>query len=553
MAADDPYAALQADPYAALEQPRPPHEAEGPSIASPGVRRMYEHAGFSNALASNLPVVGPLAQKGIAAVNAGVGRLFGGNDTYEEHRRAQGEAEAEYQNEHPALAATGAVGGALAMGPARGALSGGTTAVATHVGTPLARSALGGGTNPLWRKVATGGATNAGIGAADTYARGDLANPDAGEIATGGALGGAAGMAVPLAGRAIGGVVNRFTGVTRGSRAPTREALGDAADVGYGGARNSGVELDPAGVQRIASQRWFDLHARGANPDPHSAPGTFAELRRLLQPQTGPNGHVFMDANDFERVRGGLQAIRANHLSNPTDRAAAGETIQALDEYLANPPHQDVIAGNPRDLSVPLEQGRGNAAAGYRVERANELQRNAEITAAQSNSGKNEAAKLRQGWGNTVKSERKSYGYSPGELEDAERIARGSWLGNRMRDISHFMGGGGGLGAAVTSGLGAGAGYLSSNENDRSHGAFWGGLAGLAGGQGARIAAERIVRRQMAALSDRIAMRSPLGQRAQVWRERGRRNINNTTNAIVGAGGGPALSNVFRELNQDDQ
>lgn len=436
-----------------------------------------------------------------------------------------------------------------------GQIAGGTAALAPLAGAAAGRTLLGMGGATLPRAMARSAASGAGMGAAGQYIENEGWGNTEG-MAGQGALGGALGAVGPLAGRAVGAITNRFNGTTHAAVPPTGPHLLDAGDAGYQAARNTGLILHGQPVGDLSHNIEQDLLQRF---NPQQAPETFGILHRM---QAAPPGST-IDANGLMALREQLANAARNHM-NPREAAAAGPAIEHLDDYLAHniQPHH-VVQGDPAAFQALYGEARGNYGAGMRSERAAEVQRHAETSAASTGSGNNANNKMRQGWNQVLRQDARgrATGLNDAELAQADEVVRGSRFGNAMRRTGNMLGAGGGLGRLVAvgagghfgehlvrhagaSGIGAGVGgYVGGPE-----GAAIGAAAPIAGGWAARSLAERSTRRGLNTLDEMIRRRAPASAPANA--AQARMNATNDTAMRGGAFGSRAAQTPIAQFLQ---
>jgi len=299
-------------------------------------------------------------------------------------------------------------------------------------------------------------------------------------------------------------------------RAPTAEALGQAADVGYETVRKMGVDYSAQAVKGLADDIEQRLIRDGRLEE--QAKGTYGLLRKLQRVPVSPeDGTTLTTLDQMVSARRALQNIAGDY-TNPQDQAAAGIAIKSLDEFLeaANP--ESVVAGPATAAAKELERARGNVAAEFRSKRITKpeegtaitgAEQRAEINAAVANSGMNLGNQLRQQIRRIVTDPKQARGYSKEEIKLMTEIASGRLGINVMRRLGNFLGGGGGL-TAQTAGLGTAAIGLQL-------GGPLGLMAGIippAIGAGARATSNAMTKRQIRLLDELIRRRSPLYQEA---------------------------------------
>ena len=281
--------------------------------------------------------------------------------------------------------------------------------------------------------------------------------------------------------------------LARAGVAPTAEALGQAADKGYEAVRNSGVEYAPQSVANMGGTLAQTLESRGINET--RAPQTHDVISGLANP---PAGAVSATIGNIDTARQALGHIASDHSYSATDRKAAEIGKRHIDEYLSSVDQSAVLSGDAPQAARSLRDAQANYAAQKRSEQITGAQDIAEGNAAAANSGRNIDNAYRQRFNSILKSPNQSYGFSPDELARMETLRNGTMPANTMRYMGNLMGGGGGLGAAMTAGVGA----------------FYNPMLAATPLIGALLkkGADWSTLRQISALDEATRMRSPLGQ-----------------------------------------
>lgn len=297
-----------------------------------------------------------------------------------------------------------------------------------------------------------------------------------------------------ILGGLTGGIVaGKALTTSRRSSIPTVEDLQDAAEKGYNAARNSGLEVKPSSVSRMATDLQTEMNADGINAV--LAPKTFSILSELQNPPAGSVATV----SNFETARRAL-GHAAKDFQNPTEQLAASRAISGIDDHLARLPQSDVVAGDASKVAAILSDARGNYAASKRAEQVADALEKADLTASGANSGQNVANRTRQTIRQILTSDKKSRGFSEDELAQAERAVRGTVVGNTARRIANLLGAGGGLGNL--------AGIYT--------GATFGGPAGAIAAPAIAATAKAVhnasTARQARILDEMIRSRSPLAE-----------------------------------------
>lgn len=305
-----------------------------------------------------------------------------------------------------------------------------------------------------------------------------------------------------IAGALAGGIA-AGKALTPSSRAviPTIEQLEGAAGKGYDTARNMGLEVKPSAVSRTATDLQTELNKDGINAV--LAPKTFSIISDLQAP---PKGAVAATVGDFETARRAL-GNAAKDFTNPTERLAASRAISHIDDYLANIPAGDVMAGDAAKVASVLSDARGNYAAAKRASEVSDALNTAELSAAAANSGQNIANRTRQTLRPILTSEKKGRGFNEDELAQVEKVVTGTNTGNAARRIANWLSAGGG---AVQSALAMGGASVGTIFGP--YGMAAGASTPYILGGVAKGAHNASVARQARILDEMLRSRSPLAQ-----------------------------------------
>lgn len=272
--------------------------------------------------------------------------------------------------------------------------------------------------------------------------------------------------------------------------APSIAELKTAASAGFDSPEVAAVTLKPTAISKYSEQAQTALNNEGF--DENLAPKTFGILGKL---QTVPDGSVVTGQNiqSLRRMLG-----KAAGAADPTEAAAATHAINSLDELIPNIAKEDVISGDLPAAAKTLEAARGNYAAAMQAQKIDNKTVQAEVRAAASNSGMNVANTVRQRMADVVLKPSERRGLTPEEVDAAQAISEGTRGQNIMRAAGNMMGGGGGLGAAVTGGIGA----LATP----------GGVGGLlpVAGYALKALSNKMTLNQAQKLSEMIRSRAPL-------------------------------------------
>lgn len=342
--------------------------------------------------------------------------------------------------------------------------------------------------NPL-SYIGPGGMASKAVGAVT----GALGSEAAGQLTEGTALEGPA----RLAGAAIGGGAPRTA--ARGAPAPktaptTQEILAESKRL-YNHPAVEALELKPTSAVKAADDIGALLKASPNNFRPITAPQTFEILNELKTPAGGA-----VKVADIDSTRQALGVI-AGDFSHPTEQAAASRAIAAIDDWLANVLPTDVVKGDAAAASAALEEARGNYAAASRSDRVAGAEYRADMNASSAHSGSNIDNATRQAIKGILLNPKKRRGFSDDEIEQMERIVKGTFTGNTARWLGKLFGHTG-IGGLMT----GGAGFLAGGPA---------GAVGLpAAGMGARAIGDLTTSRGMSSLDEMVRARSPLAQKA---------------------------------------
>jgi hypothetical protein len=284
---------------------------------------------------------------------------------------------------------------------------------------------------------------------------------------------------------------------------PTAEHLKQDANLGYDRVRDMSVDYSSRAVAEAAMGITAALEKDGILTN--LAPKTHGIVQQLRSP---PDGSVAPLA--------GLEAARralghaARDFGNPTEQLAARRAIDALDDFITRSGTPDgagaVVAGAASTASKTLADARGNYAAAKRSDQLTGATERAELNAAVANSGLNLDNAVRQRVRSVLQSPKESAGFSEAELAALNEVARGTPTRNAIRIAGNLLGGGGGLGAVVSGGIGGAVGTATG-------GPFLGAAVGAgipATGMSAKKLAGALTERSLRHADDLVRMRSPL-------------------------------------------
>jgi hypothetical protein len=283
--------------------------------------------------------------------------------------------------------------------------------------------------------------------------------------------------------------------------APTADQLREAASRGYNTAREMGVRYKSPAVANLAQSVRSELEADGILAE--LAPKTFKILDKLSTPPAGSDAPL----TGVLAARRALKNARMD-FTNPTEKLAAERIIRSLDDFIGSPDDAAVLAGPAAEAGKLVKDSAGNYAAAKRSDMLTGKLDKADRQAAVANSGLNMDNTIRQRANDILNSEKLQKGFSKLEIEMIRRVAEGDRTRNTVRFVSNLLGGGGGLGASLTSAGGATLGTIIGGPG----GAAVGALGLPAAGLGLKVAGGRMSRGAMNAVDLATRTRSPLYQ-----------------------------------------
>lgn len=368
------------------------------------------------------------------------------------------------------------------------------------------------------------GAEGAGVGAAQ--GAGNTYTGNVGDYVTnaltGGALGGAAGGV-------MGGILGP-RGQVSSARPATIAQQQHFTDSAYDLLRANPTHYDPAAFNRAAQDLEMRMLQR-FDPAGDSAPASFRGVDRMQRTQT-------VTPKSIEDIR-----IQLNQIDpiRKTDRTAAREVKNALDDFMINPPRGAVHPSQTQSAIEAAETAAIARAANAGLERSrlvNNARQAIDNKTARTYSGLNAENNMRA-WADRMVSPNDAgivrarvRGFDNAEQAAMRNVLHPGYGAEALRWSGNLLGAGGGLGALTAGGL-AGTGSLLSGETTPEAALKTG--ATLAAGLGLRGLANRAANRRMQTLEDLVGMRNPLAQR---------RNANAPMVAAPTPGGPRVANNV---------
>jgi len=458
-----------------------------------------------------------LADKFAAAMDAATQPLLGRGSSaenfgqrYSENVGGEQKQTEEFEQAHPYVSTAAELGGgALSLSPIAETSIGGRLLGLTDGSLPL-RAAMSAGTG------ATIGATNAALGGGDITHGAET-----------GAFGGALG---PIAGQAVGKVVEGARGLV--SKLPSllsADEIAQASNALYKSPEIANVTFKPDAIDQLQDSMRKNL----GKINNRLAPTTHGLIDTLDDPINGKDFTI----EDLETTRQML-GRQAGNFANPQEQTAAIGAKQTIDNYLKNVPQGDLLSGDADAANAALVNARRNWAAQKTSDVLSGKVDAAELSAAAANSGANYENALRQRLKGILLSpaQKAKFAQFPGVLEEMENIVRGGSAANLLRIAGNVMGGGGGLGAVASS---AGAAMAGAGPA---------AFAVPAAGAAIKAASNRLMANRVAALDEMIrsaapanagavATRNTAAQAAQARIARMRK-----VGALLGQAATPALS-----------
>lgn len=310
-----------------------------------------------------------------------------------------------------------------------------------------------------------------------------------------------AGLASPLnpAARAGDKAIPGVAKVLRTPEVPTAEALKGTAAEGFNAAKGMGVEFPAPAMSRLGDVLERNLQDKGILPE--HAPTAYATIARL---RDAPEGAVatISDIHNLRQAFGNA----AGSTTHRKDALAGSMGVELVDRILQAVAAKGDVAGPAASASQALIDAIGNYGAGMRSETVTGKTDLAALRAKVSNSGQNLDNATRQRFVDIASEGKAARGFNDSEIAQALRLAEGSSATNTARFVGNALGGGGGLGMAITSGAGAAGGALLGGPVGAGVGATVGPVLGAS----SKALANALTRREAGKLDELVRMRSPL-------------------------------------------
>ena len=208
---------------------------------------------------------------------------------------------------------------------------------------------------------------------------------------------------------------------------------------------------------------------------------------------------------DSARMALGRLAREVDAVGRPTmEAAAATRAIKGIDGFFGNLQQPDLLAGDASRAVPILEAARQNWGAAMRAEDLGVRLTRAERQAARSGSGSNIDNAIRQKVSGVLDVPQRSVGYSAAEKAQAEKVVRGTPLGNTLRTVGK-LGFNDGLSLMAHAAAAVPSGGASIPV----------GIAGTLARKGSEMATSAQARK----LDEMIRARSPLAQQQAAARQ----------------------------------
>lgn len=272
---------------------------------------------------------------------------------------------------------------------------------------------------------------------------------------------------------------------------PSISELKAAATAGYESPVVGAVKISAGAAPRLADEIQGNLFNE-LGVDENLAPKTYGILNKLKampQPEEG-EPDPFLTVANLRSLRRTLGNAAGS--IDPTERLAAKSSMQHLDEYLANMPEGDVIAGDPKAAAAILKDANANYSAMKTASDFDVRMTRAQLRAAAANSGMNVGNTIRQRMADIIVTPKLARSFTPDELAQMKSIVEGTPVTNATRYAGNVLGGGGGMLAAL-------------------YGLGHAGIAPIAGYMLRKMGNFQTTR-AAGALNEAVRMRSPLGQ-----------------------------------------
>lgn len=239
---------------------------------------------------------------------------------------------------------------------------------------------------------------------------------------------------------------------------PTPDELRTAARAGYRSPEVEAVRIQPASVNTAANDIDTALARSGFHQTSGDVPQVFRSVERLRTDPGARQTPILISEIESVRKQLGNYAREVDTIGRPTPNAAAAtQAIDVLNNYVTNLRQPNLVAGNAQRANEILREAAANWGAMKRGEDIGVRLTRAERQAAKSGSGTNIDNALRQKVSAVLDVPKRSVGYNPAELAQAETTVRGDMLTNALRKVGK-LGFGDGLSLLMHTGAAIGTG-----------------------------------------------------------------------------------------------
>lgn len=235
-----------------------------------------------------------------------------------------------------------------------------------------------------------------------------------------------------VGGRAVAGAGNVARGAAATGRmaaTPTPQELRREAQTAYARAENAGVTYDPSAVQTFGTGLAQQLRNVGFDEGLH--PKAAVALRRIQETGAPGAGGVPTAPVRFEDLDILRRIARNARLSQDADERRIGSIItREIDNFALQPPANAVASGDSAAASAAIREARSAWSRMRKSDEIEDLVERARFSATGSGGRMDEA--LRNEFANLARSIQRGSnpGFTPAEVANIERIARGE--GGRM-------------------------------------------------------------------------------------------------------------------------
>jgi hypothetical protein len=266
-------------------------------------------------------------------------------------------------------------------------------------------------------------------------------------------------------GRAVAGAGNVARGAAATGRmaaTPTPQELRREAQTAYARAENAGVTYDPSAMQTFGTGLAQQLRNVGFDEGLH--PKAAVALRRIQEagaPGAGGAAAAPVRFEDLDILR---RIARNARLSQDADERRIGGVItREIDNFALQPPANAVASGDSAAASAAIREARSAWSRMRKSDEIEDLVERARFSAAGSGGRMDEA--LRSEFANLARSIQRGSnpGFTPAEVANIERIARGEGGRMGMRFLSGLAPGMTARGMATTAAQVGGMAAASGN------------------------------------------------------------------------------------------